>query len=295
MPRMPRAPRAPRVRDPRTAARSKVSQNPLVRGFRRIRSNRFVRKLTPKGAGAGRTGDGPSVAMSTAVTPTSGALGTTSPSDATVTAGTLEASFPGGLAAPSPPSLAPRTQVAPDAPHHHPGPDASRSERRRARRAARRAAPKARRTSRRERRRIQGVLWSSVLEVGRAQWPDTFDTRGLDHRFVTYFDLRQRLVVTVPDEASARPTVDPGGVVVPDPDPRRTLVGELRIAGFDPDGARFVGADPFEGRMAERPVFELVTTTLPDPVPVTPEMRIEGVEEPNGRFRMLAGSRLGVG
>ena len=51
MPRMPRTPRMPRIRDPRTVARSQLSRNPLVRGWRQLRSNRLIRMFSGKGKG----------------------------------------------------------------------------------------------------------------------------------------------------------------------------------------------------------------------------------------------------
>lgn len=135
-------------------------------------------------------------------------------------------------------------------------------------------------------------LWTSLLEVGRAQWPDTFDPSGLDQRFVPYFDARRRVVVTVPSDGEARSVVGPGGVVTEATDDRMLVVGELVVEGFDPDGQRFVGADPSEGRIAQRPVFVLRSATRRDPMPVTDEMHLEGVEERTGRFNLLAGASV---
>jgi hypothetical protein len=46
------------MRDPRMAARSQASQNPLVRGWRRLRSNRFMRKIAPGGGAKQQGGAG---------------------------------------------------------------------------------------------------------------------------------------------------------------------------------------------------------------------------------------------
>jgi len=135
-------------------------------------------------------------------------------------------------------------------------------------------------------------MWRSLLEVGRAQWPDGFDAEGLDARFVPAFGARQRVLVTIPREGQARTVVGQGGVVEEVVDDRVLLVGHVGVIGFDPEGQRFVGADPSEGRIAQRPVFVLHTSTLPEPVEITGAMRIEGFEEPNGRFRLLAGSTV---
>ena len=296
MPRIPRIPRAPRIRNPKNVATAAVSRNPLVRAWRRIRSNRLVKKMGGGGdARAKKPTSAPAVATSTAVEPSGDAAvhaqhdaqhdAMTAPAPATATAT--------ATATASAPALAPEPRGR--AEHHHPGPDATRKERRRARRAARKAAPRVRRMSRRERRAREGALWRSVLEVGRAQWPDGFDISGLDQRFITHFDARRRVIVTVPRPEGDRSIVGPGGMVVEDPDARRVLVGHLAIAGFDPDGQRFVGADPSEGRIAQRPVFVLHTTTLREPIEVDADMRLEGFEQPNGRFRVLAGSSVTVG
>jgi len=290
VPRAPRAPRAPRIRSPRSVATAAVSRNPLVRAWRRIRSNRLVKRAggatgASGAARAERGADAPLVATSTAVAPSPAtSLSAASPltSDPDALDGATDAA-----------ASAPRERGP--AAHHRPGPGATRAQRRRARRAARRAAPRVRRMGRRERRRLEGALWRSVLEVGRAQWAEDFDTGGLDPRFVSHFDARRRVVVTVPRAEGDRSVVGPGGLVVEDVDARRVLVGHLAIVGFDPDGQRFVGADPSEGRIAQRPVFVLHCATLSDPLEVTDAMRLEGVEQPNGRFRMLAGSRVSVG
>lgn len=288
IPKVPRAPRAPRIRNPKNVATAAVSRNPLVRAWHRIRSNRLVKKMGGSGGDARTAGPAPAVATSTALEPSGDAA-------ARRQQGSLvDASQHDGLAAPQLGAAAARVSRG-RAAHHHPGPDASRAERRRARRAARRAAPRVRRMSRRERRGREGALWRSVIEVGRAQWPEEFDLRGLDPRFINSFDARHRVIVTVPRLEGDRSVVGPGGVVLDDPDARRVLVGHLAIEGFDPDGQRFVGADPSEGRIAQRPVFMLHTATLGEPVEVTAEMRLEGFERPNGRFRVLAGSSLEVG
>jgi len=135
-------------------------------------------------------------------------------------------------------------------------------------------------------------MWHSLLEVGQAQWPDGFDERGLDARFIPAFGARQRVLVTIPRAGAARTVVEQGGIVEEVVDDRVLLVGHVGVVGFDPDGQRFVGADPAEDRIAQRPVFVVHTSTLPEPVEVTGAMRIEGFEEPNGRFRLLAGSAV---
>jgi hypothetical protein len=287
-PKVPRAPRAPRIRNPKNVATAAVSRNPLVRAWRRIRSNRLVKRMGGAGdARASRPASAPAVAASTAVEPT-GDASVHAQHDAMTATALATASVPAPAPAPGPRARA-------RAEHHHPGPDATRKERRRARRAARKAAPSVRRMSRRERRVREGALWRSVLEVGRAQWPDGFDTSGLDPRFIPHFDARRRVIVTVPRPEGDRSVVGPGGVVVEDLEARRVLVGHLAIAGFDPDGQRFVGADPSEGRIAQRPVFVLHTTTLREPIEVDADMRLEGFEQPNGRFRVLADSTVEVG
>jgi hypothetical protein len=138
-------------------------------------------------------------------------------------------------------------------------------------------------------------MWRSLLEVGRAQWPDGFDEGGLDARFVPAFGARQRVLVTVPRRGGSRTVVGAGGVVEEVVDDRSLLVGHVGVVGFDPDGQRFIGTDPAEGRIAQRPVFVLHTSTLPEPVEVTGAMRIEAFEEPNGRFRLLASSTVRAG
>lgn len=288
IPKMPRAPRVPRIRNPKNVVTAAVARNPFVRAWRKLRSNRLVKAKGGSGGDARVTKPAPAVATSTALEPSGdaaahmqqGALVDRSQQDV------LAELRPGAAAAP-----VSRGRAA----HHHPGPDASRAERRRARRAAHRAAPRVRRASRRERREREGALWRSVIEVGRAQWSEGFDPLSLDPRFITSFDARRRVIVTVPRPEGDRIVVGPGGVVVHDPDARRVLVGHLAIEGFDPDGQRFVASDPSEGRIAQRPVFMLHTTTLREPVEVTAEMRLEGFEKPNGRFQVLAGSSVEVG
>jgi len=257
MPRIPgggRTPRMPRVRDPRMAARSKVSRNPLVKGWRRLRSNRFAREVLPDGRSKGGKGgaDAPPVATSAVPAP-------------------LDRSRP-AVDVPSDPGTAPLARDR--APHHRPGPDATRAERRRARRAARRSIP---RGSRRQRRDVEGVLWRSLLEVGRAQWGDDFDPRGLDGRFISAFDMQTRVLVTVPRPGAGT----------------RRVVGHVEVEGFSPEGDAVLSIDPSEGRLAVRPEFRIRSRSMPEPVPVTPEMAIVGIEAPNGRFRLLAESRGG--
>lgn len=262
--RMPRIPggggRMPRIRDPRMAARSALSRNPLVRAWRRIRSNRLIRGLV-----LGRK--------------RGGAKGATAPEVATSTSTAVESTAPTATAtSAAPPAAPPLASPAPvlqgSAAHHRPGPDATRAERRTARRAARRAAPRVPRDERRRRRRQEGALWRSLLEVGRAQWGADFDPRGLDPRYITAFDRQARVLVTVP-----RPE---GG--------RRRVLGYVEVEGFAPEGDAIVSIDPTEGRLAVRPEFRIRSATLSDPVTVTPDMRIEGLEEPNGRFRLRAGA-----
>lgn len=267
----PRIPRMPRIRDPRMVVRGQVSRNPLVRAWRQLRSNRLVRMAqraqakrdkgkggAPGKAGAVRPGGAstPDIATSTAVTPLD------------------HAATPAPMVAADDPTstvLAPLTRQR--AAHHRPGPDATRAERRAARRAARKAAP---RVSRRARADQEGALWRSLLEVGRAQWGAEFDERGLDPRFITAFDRQVRVLVTV-----ARPE---GG--------RRRVVGRVEVEGFAPEGDAIVSIDPAEGRVAMRPTFRIRSVTLPEPVEVTDEMTIEGMEGPNGRFRLLAGATV---
>ncbi len=108
----------------------------------------------------------------------------------------------------------------------------------------------------------------SLLEVGRAQWGEDFDERALDPRFVHAFDTQRRVLVTVP-----RPQ---GGT--------RRIVGMVEVDGFAPEGQAVVSWDPDDGRVAARPAFQIRSATLPGPVPVGDDMRIEAVEAPNGRF-----------
>lgn len=251
--------RKPRIRDPRIAARSAVSRNPLVRAWSRLRSNRLLRRMTSRGKVGGekstqaaKADAAPGVETSTAVAPSQGQ---------TPSQGTPSVERPDTPAAPL---------TRGPAAHHRPGPGATRSQRRAARRAARRAVPRSSRAERRRRRRADGVLWRSLLEVGRAQWGTDFDTRGLDPRFFTAFDRQVRVLVTVP-----RPD---GG--------RRRVLGYVEVEGFAPEGEAVVSIDPTEGRLAVRPEFRIRSATLSGPVPVTADMRIEGFEEPNGRFRV---------
>ncbi len=267
--RMPRM-RKPRVRDPRTAARSQMSRNPLVRGWRRVKSNRFLRKILPQGskapAATTAAADAPAAAdpavPSTALEP--------APASAPMSAPVAQAGqgvpAVASAEASTPPSAAHGREPAP---HHRPGPDASRRERRDARRAARRAVPRPLPPE-----RATGELWRSLLDVGRAQWGEAFDDRHLDRRFVTYFDRQARVLVTVPRQE--------GG--------RRRIVGVVEVEGFLPDGQAFVGADPEEGRLPQRPAFRIRSATLTEPVPVSDDMVLEGSEQPNGRFRLLAGA-----
>jgi len=262
MPRIPGggAPRMPRIRDPRMAARSQLSRNPLVRGWRRLTSNRYAKRLIPSrgnkdatGSEGGTQAGGADVATSTAVAPID-----PSPSIASAPPLTREPASP---------------VIREPAAHHRPGPDATRSERRAARRAARRATP---RSSRRQRRAQEGALLRSLMEVGRAQWGDDFDARGLDGRFVSAFDTQTRVLVSVPHPE--------GG--------RRRVVGRVEVDGFAPEGDAIVSFDPSEGRLAARPEFRIRSESLPAPVPVTDDMLIEGIQAPNGRFRLLAGASV---
>jgi hypothetical protein len=141
---------------------------------------------------------------------------------------------------------------------------------------------------------MDGVLWRSLLDVGQAQWPGGFSIADLDARFIAYFDRRQRIIVSVPREGGPREVVGTGGVVTTDPDDRTLFTGIVEVPGFDVDGQRFVGADPSEGRLAQAPTFVIRTPIRRDPVLVTDEMRIEGVEQPSGRFRLLAGATVGI-
>jgi hypothetical protein len=119
---------------------------------------------------------------------------------------------------------------------------------------------------------VDGDLWRSLLEVGRAQWGEDFDRSGLDPRFISAFDRQQRVLVTVPH---------------PDGGTRR-VVGRLEVDGFAPEGQAIVSFDPNEGRLAVRPEFRIRSNTVPDPVRVTEDVLIMGLEAPNGRFRLLA-------
>jgi len=257
------APRMPRIRDPRMAARSQLSRNPLVRGWRKLTSNRFAKRIMPdrrntKGAN-GPEGDAAAgtadLTTSTAVTP-SGRSSTVTVADPLT----------------HDPAAAP---TGGPAAHHRPGPGATRSQRRSARRAARRAAP---RVSRRQRRAQEGALWRSLMEVGRAQWGADFDERGLDGRFISAFDTQTRVLVSVPHPD--------GG--------RRRVVGSVEVAGFAPEGDAIVSFDPSEGRLAARPEFRIRSESLSEAVPVTDEMTIEGVQAANGRFHLLAGVSTGT-
>lgn len=127
---------------------------------------------------------------------------------------------------------------------------------------------------RRQLRAQEGVLWRSLIEVGRAQWGADFDERGLDARFIAAFDRQRGVLITLP-----RPE---GG--------QRRVVGLVEVEGFAPEGESIVSIDPTEGRLAARPEFRIRSATLPAPVPVSDEMVIEGFEGPDGRFRLLAGS-----
>jgi hypothetical protein len=141
---------------------------------------------------------------------------------------------------------------------------------------------------------MDGVLWRSLLDVGRAQWPGGFSVDALDVRFIPYFDRQQRIIVSVPRQGGPREVVGIGGVVTTDPDDRTLFMGIVEVPGFDVGGQRFVGADPSEGRLDQAPSFVLRTPIRREPVPVTDEMRIEGVEQRSGRFRMLAGATEGI-
>jgi len=255
------------------AARSAVSRNPLVRGWRRLRSNRMLRMFSGRGK---QHAKGAGDAAGPAAVPTDTAA-STSPVQSP-TAAPLGASSAGLPSAPmvavAPPQVhdggSGSRQAAPlqRAPHHAPGPGATRRQRRAARRAARREAP---RVSKRDARAAEGELMGSLLQVGRAQWGDAFDTRGLDPRFVPYFDTQRRVLVNVPRPA--------GG--------SRRVLGMVEVAGFDPEGQTIVDWDPTEGRVDVRPVFQIRSATLAAPVLVTDQMRIEAAESSNGRFLLL--------
>ena len=284
-PRPPRMPRTPRMRDPRTAARSQVSRNPLVRGWRRLRSNRLLRMLLPKGGAAkgGAAKGGAATGGSQGGSPGAGDAGAAAHAPDAAAPPAAEASatsrgatvtdrppLTGSTPAPEvgPPDAAAAPTVRQPLPHHRPGPDATRKERRAARRAARRRTPRESRSARRARRAREGALWRSLLEVGRAQWGADFDERGLDPRFITAFDRQQQVLVTIPREE--------GG--------ERRIVGRVEVEGFAPEGDAIVSIDPSEGRLPVRPTFRIRSATLAEPVPVTDDMWLEGAETPSGRF-----------
>jgi len=296
-PRMPRMPRKPRIGDPRVAARSTVSRNPIVKRWRRLKANRYARKLARSrkkqgrsaASGAGLTAGGtpqahqPEGVRSATVAPVQ-QQAPMMPAPAPTVAAPARATTPPSPAAASPtrtvtpPERAPAPAARAAAPDPAPSAHGPASQRHRGRaaeqaegRAARRSEP---RLSRRRRLARERAMWRSLLEVGRAQWGADFDQGGLDRRFIGAFATRTRLIVTVPH---------PDGR-------RRRIVGLVEVAGFSPEGELIVSTDPTEGRIAARPEFQIRSAAHSDPVSVSHEMAILAFETPNGRFRMLAGS-----